>query len=345
MIPVTMLMRVTDYMDFKENTNKRGSITLDAAIVFTVLLVIISVMVTSMNVQRTDMVMQQAIDQSCEDIALILPFTVLGAEAVNLMTTDPDIGQEALDAYNKICELSDDLEELTGYSVEGLVLNGSMGKIIRNDIAHEFIKRSDELIFKPEDINVQISYSGELQVIEVEVEYEVNTMFGSIDRSHYSVIPFYGIYDSAINNVEFVTNDPTCTDDPWGMGNLKRGGYFEEKYGANLPHTFPTINSFDNGNCESIVSIDLTKDTYSSESSIRSKVEDQLEALQAFNGADVNIKGKHYVISEDEIKEKTLTIIIPENTPEDRYEYLLNASESYNDYNFNINIIKDSVSV
>ena len=60
-----MLMRVTDYMVFKENTNKRGSITLDAAIVFTVLLVIISVMVTSMNVQRTDMVMQQAIDQSC----------------------------------------------------------------------------------------------------------------------------------------------------------------------------------------------------------------------------------------------------------------------------------------
>ena len=186
-----MLMRVTDYMVFKENTNKRGSITLDAAIVFTVLLVIISVMVTSMNVQRTDMVMQQAIDQSCEDIALILPFTVLGAEAVNLMTTDPDIGQEALDAYNKICELSDDLEELTGYSVEGLVLNGSMGKIIRNDIAHEFIKRSDELIFKPEDINVQISYSGELQIIEVEVEYEVNTMFGSIDRTHYSAIPFY----------------------------------------------------------------------------------------------------------------------------------------------------------
>ena len=324
--------------------NKKGSITLDAAIVFTVLLIIVSIMVTSMNLQKTDIVMQQAIDQSCEDISLILPFTVLGAETVNLINSDALIGQNAIDTYNRICEVSDSMEDLMGFSVEELVLNGVMGKVIRDDIAHEFIKRSDEIIFKPDDINVYLCYSGELQVIEVSVDYETDTLFGTHTRTHYSVIPFYGIYDSAILNYDFVGDDMNNSEDPWGQGNLKRGEYFEQKYGANLPHLFPTINRFEDGECESIMSIDLTKETYSKASNINSRIEEKIEDLKAFDGADVNIRGDRYVINGEDITSRTLTIVIPENTPDDRYECLINATESYNDGSIYINIIKDSES-
>ena len=324
--------------------NKKGSIAIEASVVFTVFLIILSVCVTSMNIRKCDIVMQQAIDQTTEDVQILLPYTSIGAEMVNTINSDPVMGQNAALTYDSVCSLSDNLENLLGYSIEELVLNGTLGELIKDDIAAEYRKRSEDLIFKPSDIRVHVSYNTDLNVIDLHVEYSIDTIFGDIDRCHYSAIPFYGIYNSLINRIDYDCSEEEEEDDPWGMGNFDRGKYFEEKYGSNLPHVFPAINKFEDGNCESIMSIDLTKDTYQSDSRIDERISEKITELEEFKGANVSINGESYIVGEDEIVSKTLTIIIPENSPQSRVESLENTISTYKNTKIIINIIKDNTS-
>jgi len=324
--------------------NKKGSLAIEAAIGFTVLLIVISIMVTAMNIQRCDMVMQQSIDQATEDIQVLLPYTVLGAEAVKIMSEDADIGQAAAEAYDSITELMGSIEDLTGTSLEEMVLDRSLGKVIRDDIAAEYEKRSRRLMFKPSDISVDLSYSPDNDVIDMCVSYEIETVFGSIIRTHYSAIPFYGVYNSVIESIELPGSEEGSDESPWGLSNFQRGEYFEEKYGANLPHTFPVINKFENGDCEVIMSIDLTKNTYSSDSRINSKINSEMEKLIGFNDVDVTIKSERYIIRQEDITSKTMTVIIPENTPDDRLSALEEALNACNDGQITVNIYKDNIS-
>ncbi|MBO7426102.1 MAG: hypothetical protein J6U23_10515 [Clostridiales bacterium] len=324
--------------------NKKGSIAIEASVVFTVFLIILSVCITSMNIRKCDIVMQQAIDQTTEDIQILLPYTSIGAEMVNTLNSDPVMGQNAAMTYDSICALSENLETLLGHSIEELVLNGTLGEVIRDDIASEYRKRSEDIIFKPSDIDVHVSFNADLNVIDLYVEYTIETLFGDIDRSHYSAIPFYGLYNSLINHFDYDSSEEEDSADPWGMNNFDRGEYFEDKYGSNLPHVFPAINKFEDGNCESIMSIDLTKDTYQSDFRINERISEKLSELDEFNGANVSINGETYVIEENEIVSKTLTIIIPENSPQSRVESLENSINAYSNDNIIINIIKDNTS-
>ncbi|MBO7449652.1 MAG: hypothetical protein J6U54_04715 [Clostridiales bacterium] len=324
--------------------NKKGSIAIEASIVFTVFLIIVSVVITSMNVQKTDIVMQEAIEQSNEDISVLIPFTVLGAETVNSLTSDADLGKDAVSAYNNICHISDDLGDLMGVSAEELIMNGYLSRFLKKDILAEFDERSSGLIFRPESISVNVCYCYEEQIIEEYISYTVHTPVGNIMRTHYGTIPFWGIYNTAINNVEFIEEDSSNEDDPWGLDNLSRGSYFEDKYGANLPHTFPVLTTYNDGDCESIVSIDLTKQKYENDSKITSKINDEVNSLSEFNGVDINIQGNNYSIKESDIKNKTLKIIIPQNTPDDRCQTLIEAVNDVEDDDINIIIIKDGSS-
>ena len=323
---------------------KKGSIAIEAAVVFTVFLIILSICVTSMNIRKCDIVMQQAIDQATEDIQVLLPYVSVGAVTVNAVNSDPVMGQNAAATYDTICSLSGNLEDILGFSIEELVLNGTLGELVKDDIAAEYRKRSEDLIFKPSEINVRISFNADLNVLEMHVDYCIDTFFGDIRRTHYSAVPFYGIYNFLIERMDYQSSDEEDQDDPWGMGNFERGKYFEEKYGSNLPHIFPTINKFEDGNCESIMSMDLTKDTYQSDSRIDERIIEKITELEEFNGANVNINGDSYVIEENEIDSKTLTIIIPENSPQSRVESLENSVNANNNGNIIIKILKDSTS-
>lgn len=57
-------------------------------------------------------------------------------------------------------------------------------------------------------------------------------------------------------------SEENITNSPWDMHNFKRGRYFLEKEGANLPVSFPSINKFTNNVATMIKSIDLTAPSY-----------------------------------------------------------------------------------
>lgn len=324
--------------------NKKGSITLDCAIVFSVVLILITIFITAMNVQKTDIYMQAAIEQSTEDMACLTPFSRLGDAVLNSLSSDEDIGEDVKAAYKAYNDFSDAFSDLSGFTLEDLIMNGMLSTRIRNNIATEFVKRNGgSNLYTPETINVVLTYNSEQNVIEEYVFYSVNTVFGDVERTHYSIIPFYGVLNSEITSSTKVTVDNDGVN-PWELGNFERGQYFSEKYGANLPKTFPVIDGFENGVAKSIVSIDLTADTYNSDKKIISKVSGRMEELETFEGADVCISGKRYVIDASEIKDKELIIIIPENTPEERCEVLTNFIDSYSNEDFNVTIVKNGES-
>ncbi len=332
-----MLVKDMNYMV----SNKRASISIEVSIVLSVILIIITMVITSMNVQKTDLYMQAAIEQSTEDIAVLCPFTRIGDELLNSILDDDDIGDNAKQAYNSLIELSNTFGNLSGYSVEDLVMNGFLSEYLRNDIAYEFQSRSGNTnLYTPSTIDVSVDYNSSQQVLEVLVNYSISTLFGNIEKTQYSVIPFYGVYNNELVSFDVATEVGKEDINPWELNNFERGGYFGDLYGANLPKTFPVIDSFHNGCAVSIVSIDLTKDTYSSSGNIENKAKEKLDAIGGFNGADVTISGEQYVIDSSDIKDKQLIIIIPENTPEDRCKILTNYVDCYSNEDFNVTIIR-----
>lgn len=65
--------------------DKNGSIVLEAAIGFSLVLIILTIMITYMNIYKTDIAMQAAIEQSTEDMSAFLPFVRFGCKNWGLL--------------------------------------------------------------------------------------------------------------------------------------------------------------------------------------------------------------------------------------------------------------------
>lgn len=334
-------------MNYMVSNSKRGSITIEVSIVFTVLLILITMYITSMNIQKTDLYMQAAIEQTSEEIAILAPFSRVTSYIMNGLLADEDLGESANEAMKSLKTMTGDFNDLTGLSLEELIVNGVLADRIKNDIAHEFAQRTDSKdFFAPQSIEVKLKLNPVNRVIEEYITYGVNTVFGVVYRSHYSVIPFYGKFFSSDSDVGSSNSDMDDESgiNPWELGNFERGDYFSNQYGANLPGTFPVIDKFEDGCATSIVSLDLTKDTYSKASNIEKKIYDKLDQIEYFDGASVNINGENYTISESDIKDKQLIIVIPSNSPENRCRSLVDIVDNYQNQTFNVTIVKSGES-
>lgn len=329
-------------MNYMVSNNKKGSITIEVSIVFSVLLILITMYITAMNVQKTDLYMQSAIEQTSEEIAVLAPFSRITSLMLDSLLTDEDLSGNANEALNSLKTMTGDFNDLTGLNLEELVLNGVLSNRIKNDIAHEFMQRTDSKdFFAPKSIDVILKINHQNKVIEEYVTYGVSTVFGEVYRSHYSVIPFYGKFFSDDESSNSSGNLSLDSDiNPWELGNFERGEFFNSEYGANLPSTFPVIDKFDNGLATSIVSLDLTKDTYSKNSNIEKKILDKLDQIENFDGANANINGENYCINSSDIKDKELLIVIPSNSPENRCEALVKIVDNYQNDSFNVTIVK-----
>ena len=323
--------------------NRSGSIVIESAIGFTFVLILLTVMITSMNLHKTDISMQAAIEQDTEDLSAFLPFVRFGAEGVNLVTGNEDMGSTAAETYDEIAELSGRISDIAGCSIEELLTDQVLGALIKNDVASNYIERcGDTDLYVPDSIYVEVCYDPDKNAIEELITYNVPTVFGDVHRTHYAAIPFYGGYNSSLKTcIETGSEDGI---NPWDLSNLERGTYFEDAYGSNLPHLFPVINSFSDGNCTSTISIDLTKDKYSSSANIDKVINKEIGELAAFNGADVNIRGERYVVDKNDIRSRTLNVIIPENTPEDRRKILFEAIENHCSAGVQVNIYSQGIS-
>ena len=296
------------------NNNKNGSVTLETAIAFTVTLVLFCALISVISFYRAGILMQRSVEQACEEISILPPTTVLASDALStVVNAFPDI--KASDSkgslvLQKVAATVIGVDSFTGYTVENLVLEGTLAHVMANNIRHGYIVRNNNSeFFAPESIDVDLNVKSEKHLMEVVCSYDTLTLFGRVKRVIYSAVPLYGDFSLWLN-----PEKSSGEYDIWSEDNFTRGDYFRDKYSSNLPKTFPVIDSYSNGVCESIVSIDLTAPTYSSYSRLSKKMTDEIDALADFDGADVTISGSHYRVRSEDIVSKRLKVIIPSNS-------------------------------
>ena len=306
------------------NRSKRGSITIETAIAFTVTLCFITSVLTAVSLIRTDVLMQRAVSNTCEDFALLTPLSVTAADTVSTLTNMlPDGTSEEQDTDNATSLM---VQRLSGFDIASdrslteAVFDLALSSHFEDDIAQKYVEYNDgSEFFLPDTIDVDFDIDTHNGFIAVIVSYSVDTIVGPVTMHVTDGIPFYGDLELFLNGSE---DTEESEEDVWGMNNLDRGQWFEEHYGSNLPHTFPVINDLQDGVATSYLSIDLNRPTNQSQERVERSVTEEIDSLASFNGADVNIGGTSYNISASDIDLRRLVIVIPSNSPEDGVRYI-----------------------
>ena len=298
--------------------NRRGQITLEASIAFTITLVFLSSVISAINYYRTDILMRRSVEQTCEKMALLYPVSVpsgdLMSAAVNAF---PDLGvgnTKGAAVISKVASVGMGFDEATGHTLKELILQGIFSKTMEEQIRKGFVERNGgSHFFEPKEIDVFFEINDNHHVIEVTTEYTVVTIAGRRERSIYSVIPLYGEPVLSLNASES-QKDQAKKDNIWSLSNFDRGDAFREQYGANLPKTFPVIDAVDGGEVTAIRSIDLTSPYYQDTSHVQKKIRDDINSISMFEPQSAVINGTTYTV--DHVDSRHLTVIIPENSGE-----------------------------
>ena len=306
--------------------NKKGAVTIESAIAFTITMVLLASIVSAVCFYRTDILMTRAVNQSCENVSLLFPLTVPAGDAASVMLNAfPDTaldGTNATKLLGTVAKVAGGVDQASGHKLQELVLEGVLAGTMADNIASYYKQRNGgSSFFCPDDIDVRLDISTKRHVIEVTTEYSVVTIVGRRQRTIYSVIPLYG--DSSL----ILEGDDSKNggDDIWGLDNFSRGEGFRNVFGSNLPKTYPVIDNYENGNATSFKSIDLTAPYYQSKSKIAKSIKKDVDELSAFKGGEKTIDGKRYKV--DNISGKILKVVIPANTPKDRKETIKSLEE------------------
>ncbi len=300
-----------------KSKNKRGSVTLESAIAFTVTLVFIASIVSAIDFYRTDILMRRSVEQTCEKMSLLYPFSVPASDLVSsAVNAFPDLGignTKGAEVIAKVASAGMGLDLKTGHTIKELILQGLFSKTMEEQIRKAFIERNGGSdFFAPEEIDVFFAVNDRHNIIEVVTDYSVVTIAGKKTRSIYSVIPLYGEPILMLNGEEHLENGEKDKDGIWSLNNFDRGDAFREQYGANLPKTFPVIDSVDGGDITAIRSIDLTSPYYQDTSNIQKKIRDDINSISRFEPQSAVINGTTYTV--DHVDSRHLTVVIPENS-------------------------------
>ena len=306
--------------------NKKGSVTIESAICFSTVLILIACIISAINLYRTDILMTRSVNQCCENLSLMYPLTVPAGDAASvLLNAFPDTGVEGTKAgsvLKTVAKAAGGLNSVSGHRLEEAVLEGVLSGTMAKNIAKNYKQRNGgSSFFCPDDIDVRFNISTKRHIIEVTTDYSVITVAGRKKRTIYSVIPLYG--DSSLI---LEGDDPgQRSSDIWNQNNFSRGDEFRKIYGSNLPKTYPVIDSYKNGTAMSLKTIDLTSPYYKSKSRLVNTVKNDIDELGAFKGGSKTINSKEYNVSN--IKSRTLKVIIPSNSPQERRDIVKSLTE------------------
>ena len=303
--------------------NRHGQVSLEAAIAFTIALVFLAAVVSAIDFYRTDILMRRSVEQTCEKMSLLYPVSVPASDFLSAaVNAFPDLGigdTKGAGVIAKVASAALGIDRATGHTLKDLILQGVFSHTMEDQIRNACIERNGgSEFFVPDDIEVFFAVNDRHHIIEVTTEYSVVTLAGRKQRSIYSVIPLYGepvlmLQSKPDSDASKDENDSEKEkDDIWSLGNFDRGDRFREIYGANLPKTFPVIDSADGGEITAIRSIDLTAPYYQDISNINKELKSDIDRLGDFEPQTAVIDGQTYSV--DNVDSRHLTVIIPENS-------------------------------
>lgn len=114
-------------------------------------------------------------------------------------------------------------------------------------------------------------------------------------------------------------------DDLWLLDNFTRGRKIRSLFDANLPFNFPVIARFGSGKATMIKSLDTTAGSYGNSETLAETINGYVKELQSFNGREEPWGSGKIVIRPEDIRQKELLLVIPENQLSPQAEQALNA--------------------
>ena len=304
----------------KHKNNKRGQIAVEAAIAFTITLVFLASVVSAIDFYRTDILMRRSVEQTCEKMSLLYPVSVPASDFMSAaINAFPDLGignTKGAEVISKVASAALGIDSATGHTIKDLILQGVFSRTMEDQIRNACIERNGgSEFFVPDEIDVYFAVNDKHHIIEVTTDYSVVTIAGKKSRSIYSVIPLYGdpvlMLQSKPDSDSNEEKDKD-KDNIWSLSNFDRGDEFRDRFDANLPKTFPVIDSYNDGEVTSIRSIDITSPYYQDVSNIEKEIREDINALSNFEPQSVVINGQTYTV--EYIDSRHLTVIIPENS-------------------------------
>ena len=272
----------------RRSKNKKGQVTIEAAIAFTITLVFLASVISSIDYYRTDILMRRSVVQTCEKMSLLYPVSIPASDLMSAaVNAFPDLGigdTKGAAVISKVASVGLGIDDVTGHTIKELILQGVFSHTMEEQIRQGCIERNGGSdFFVPDDIEVFFAINDKHHIIEVTTEYSVVTLAGRKHRSIYSVIPLYGEPVLMLQDEEHKQQEGEANkNDIWSLSNFDRGDAFREQYGANLPKTFPVIDSVDGGDITAIRSIDLTSPYYQDTSNIQKKIRDDINSISRF---------------------------------------------------------------
>lgn len=295
-----------------------GALSLEAAIVIPTLLVFIGVLYLYVFSIRVDLVYQEAGYSSVRELELLLSIS------------------EQKDIKNNYAkDYKEKLRKIFENKISAKALNFRqhywLQKNINPNISQYFIRDEDYQLSRDEN-----------KGLEYEFSYTSPKLLGEKKYTYKLPIPYWG--GLKINSLKFDEDKEDKNEKSiWSEHNFKRGNYFREKYGANLPHSYPVIAKVNGTTITSIMSLDLTAPSYKSFDNLNKQVGYQANKLKKFAGTD-NWGKEKISINVANIKNRVLLIIIPENSDINSKIYLKSIKNSLDQVGFTINIVEDGVS-
>jgi hypothetical protein len=99
----------------------------------------------------------------------------------------------------------------------------------------------------------------------------------------------------------------------WQLDNFQRGRALRNIFDANLPINFPVISGFESGKVFLIKSMDLTAPSYQQPEAVEEQIIEYIDRISSYQGQEEPWGSSGIQIHKDEIRQKELIIVIPEN--------------------------------
>ncbi|MDD3931756.1 MAG: TadE/TadG family type IV pilus assembly protein [Eubacteriales bacterium] len=308
-------------MTQKAVLNKRsGSLSLEAAVVLPIVLLIIYGMVSQITATTARIKLTGALERTADEISLSIPAvsTVLTALENQVDRADEqavEINQE-VDTVLAATGLAESLDVFIEDSLADWLVTTAAGPWVMQRINYwleELADADDGLtnVLWPGAISrksIFLDWQTDQSVLWIILRWDQNSLFGSRTCIERAAVPFWADFERLHDDQD------NGSDSIWSLGNFERGKRIRSIMGANLPETFPVIARFENGTATSIKSMDLTATSYQDQSSFEERIQQHLQSLHSFCGADYHRSGVHIEIAEADITCRRLLLVIPENS-------------------------------
>ena len=278
----------------------KGTISLEAALVFPVMIAIILLFVLAIQTVRDSIILGHALDQTANEIALLLPLedvleSVVDAvdqeEWIRKTVSDPTLAKIAVDGMSDLAS----------------TLLAS--PFILNRVSYWSRLTATGQHCSPPDGEMKLAFDFDKnrKTCWLILSYRKMMPQGAPWQVIRSRVPIWNVYLFEERDDTSYEEDED-KDSVWMLSNFERGAAIRAAFGGHLPPFYPVIAMWNGVEAVSIKSMDITAPTYRSQDAAEKKIMHHVESLAAFQGAGE--EGP----SPGEIKKRRLILVIPDNS-------------------------------